>query len=194
MISSALPRAAPSSCSPCSAAASPCAILRSRSSMAPRMTGHTHFITAKTSVANTSICTMSVRFMFTVRSPGSTPSDAARSVRRQRAQERIREGEEQREADTYHRDRIEQAGDQEHLHEQHRQELRLACRALDEAAAENAEADGGAERAHAEDDADGQHRHGLDMCNVFHSISPRNKPDSDTETRAAAVRLSDARR
>src|SRR5256886_10450457 len=31
------------------------------------------------------------------------------------------------------------------------------------------EADGGAEGPHAEDDADGQYGHGLDVCNVFHA-------------------------
>ena len=47
-------------------------------------------------------------------------------------------------------------------------ELRLARGAFEEAATENAEADGGAQRAEAEDDADGQHGHALDVCNAFH--------------------------
>ena len=72
------------------------------------------------------------------------------------AQERIREREEQREADADHRDRVEQAGDDEHLHLQRRGQLRLARGAFQELAAEQAEADGGAERAEAEDDADGE--------------------------------------
>ena len=65
-MSSALPRASVSACSPFSAAASPCAILRERSSMAARMCGQTNFIVPKISKPNTSICTMSVRLMFTI--------------------------------------------------------------------------------------------------------------------------------
>src|ERR1700739_3319540 len=192
-MTSALPRAAASSCSPCAAGGGPCAIFLARSSMAPRMWGQIHFIVPKISRANTTICTRSVRLMFTVRN--SRPERLGcrrRSMRRQRAEERIREREEQREADADHRDRIQEARDQEHLHAQHRQQLRLARGACDEAAAENAEADGGPERAHAEDDADGQHGHGLDVCNVFHSISPRSKPDQKKNPRAAAA-FSDAR-
>src|SRR6202521_5831340 len=95
---------------------------------------------------------------------------ARATVRRaQRIHEGIREREEQREADADHRHRVEQARDQEHLYAQHRQQLRLARRAFDETPAQKAEADGGAEGPHAEDDADGQHGHGLDVCNVFHS-------------------------
>ncbi len=48
-------------------------------------------------------------------------------------------------------------------------QLRLAGRAFEEAATQNAEADSRAERAHAEDDADGKYGHGLDVCNVLHS-------------------------
>src|SRR2546421_272108 len=169
-IVSAWSRAAASSCSPFSAAASPCAILRWRSSMTARMRGQIHFIVPKTSKANTSICTMSGGLMFTSLTPAESRQRAGSSVRRlQRAHEGIREREEQRKADADHRHRVQQARDQEHLHPQHRQQLRLARGALDEATAQDAEADGGAERSHAEDDADGQHGHGLDVCNVFHS-------------------------
>ena len=48
-------------------------------------------------------------------------------------------------------------------------EFRLARHALEEAAAEDAEADGRAERAQAEDDADGKYGHTFNVCNVFHS-------------------------
>src|SRR5262249_51065145 len=185
MMASAWPRASASVCSPFSAAASPCAILRERSSMAVRMPGQIHFIVPQMSTANTTICTMSVRLMFTSFSPDRKRRDALlESVSRHRAEERIGEREEQREADADHRDRVQKAGDQEHLHAQHRQQLRLACGTLDEAPAEDAEGAGGAEGAHAEDDADGQHGHGLDVCNVFHSISPDKtrckKPDAPT--------------
>src|SRR6516225_2104643 len=170
MMASALSRAWDSSFSPSSAAASPCAILRWRSSIALRIGGQIHFIVMRMSVANTSICTTSVRLMFTVRISRGQEPVGKRSVRRlYRGEERIREREEQREADADHRHRVQQARDQEHLHAQHRQQLRLARRALDEAATENAEADRGAECTHAKDDADGQHGHGLDVCNVFHS-------------------------
>jgi hypothetical protein len=49
------------------------------------------------------------------------------------------------------------------------------CRAaaFEKAAAENSEADGGAERAQAEDDADGEHGHGLDVCDSFPFNPPR---------------------
>ena len=40
-------------------------------------------------------------------------------------------------------------------------------------AAEDAEADGGAERSQAEDDADGQHGHGLDVCKFSIQLSSR---------------------
>src|SRR5215469_16135875 len=170
MMASALSRAWESSFSPSSAAASPWAILRWRSSIALRMGGQIHFIVMRMSVAKTIICTTSVRLMFTVRlSRGRKPAGLCSVRRLYRAQERIREREEQREADADHRHRVQQACDQEHLHAQHRQQLRLARRALDEAAAENAEADRGAECTPAEDDANGQHGHGLDVCNAFHS-------------------------
>src|SRR5579862_2650021 len=174
MMASACPRASASVCSPFSAAASPCAILRERSSMAPRMIGQIHFIVPQMSTANTTICTMSVRLMFTVclSRPKRRAALADSVCRLQGAEERVREGEEQREADADHGDRVQQARDQEHLHAQRRQQLGLTSGTLDEASAEDAEADGGAEGAHAEDDADGQHGHGLDVCNVFHSISP----------------------
>src|SRR3984893_17405117 len=175
-MASAWPRAAVSSCSPCSAAASPCAILRERSSIASRMCGQTYFIVPKISKANTSICTISVRLMFTVPSLLPRAASGCASVRRaQRVHEGIREREEQREADADHRHRIQQARDQEHLYAQHRQQLRLARRALDETPAQDAEADGGAEGPHAEDDADGQHGHGLDVCNVFHATLLKDK-------------------
>src|SRR3984893_4990598 len=171
---SALPRASVSSCSPFSAAASPCAILRERSSIAFRMCGQIHFIVPKTSKPNTNICTMSVRLMFT----GYlllAPSLRVSVRRLQRAHERVREREEQREADADHRHRIQQARDQEHLDAQGWQQLRLARRAFDETPAQDAEADGGAEGPHAEDDADGQHGHGLDVCNVFHATLLKDK-------------------
>src|SRR5215472_9821434 len=180
MMTSALPRASDSSCSPFSAAASPSAILRERSSMAASSGGQIHFIVIQMIVANTSICTKSVRLMFTVRASRRRNPGRWRSVPRNRAEERIRECEEQREADTDHRHRVQQSRDQEHLHAQRRQQFRLARRAFDEAPAQDAEADGSAKRDHAEDDADGQHGHGLDVCNVFHSTLLEKKIQTKT--------------
>src|SRR5580698_5273464 len=159
MMTSARSLAEANSCVPFSAAASPAAILRERSSIGPRIIGHTNFIVNQMRTMNTSICTINVRLMFTVVSRPA-PLPVAPLVR-QPGGERIREREEQREADADHGDRVDQRRHDEHLHLQHRSELRLPCRALEKAAAENSEADGGAERSHAEDDADGEHGHGL---------------------------------
>src|ERR1700722_7518859 len=153
---------------PFSAAASPAAILRLRSSIGPRIIGHTNFIVNQIRTMNTSICTINVRLMFTFFSrPARLPGAALVG---QPGSERIREREEQREADADHGDRVDQCRHDEHLDLQHWSELRLPGRALEKAAAKNSEADGGAERAQAEDDADGEHGHGLDGCNIFHSI------------------------
>src|SRR2546421_11407117 len=173
MMASAWSRASLSCCSPLSAAASPCAMRVSRSFIGPRIIGQTNFIVNQVSSMNTIICTTRVRLMFTALSPAG--GSARRSVSRvQRAQERIREREEQREADADHRHRVQQSRDHEHLNAQHRQQLRLARRALDETPAQDTEADGGAGRPQSEDDADRQHGHGLDVCN-FHSALLKNR-------------------
>ncbi len=65
-------------------------------------------------------------------------------------------------------------------------ELGLARRAFEKAAAENSEADGGAERAQTEDDSDGKYGHGLDVCEIIHSILLN-------ETNAELMQLSDSR-
>src|SRR5579862_1700935 len=115
MMTSALLCASASSCSPFSAAASPWAILRARSSMATISFGQPYFMTRKTSVANTIICTMSVRLMFTVLSPArAARAGLVRGL--QCAHERVGEREEQREADTDHGHGVEQTRHQEHLH------------------------------------------------------------------------------
>src|SRR5579864_5556581 len=166
-MASTLSRASARDCSPFSAAASPLAMRASRSFIWPRIIGQTNRIVNQISRMNTIICTIRVRLMFTAWSPAC--ASCAGSVRRvQRAEERVGEGEEQREADADHRDRVQEARHHEHLDAQHRQQLRLTRRALDEAPAEDAETDCGARRAQPEDDADRQHGHGLDVCN-FHS-------------------------
>src|SRR6266700_161144 len=88
---------------------------------------------------------------------------------RQSGGERVRESKEQRETDTDHGDRVHQRRDDEHLDLQHRRKLGLARGTFEEPAAENTEADGGAKRAHAEDDSHGEHGHALYMCKIFHS-------------------------
>ena len=45
---------------------------------------------------------------------------------------------------------------------------RLTCGAFEEATPQDAEADGGTERAEAENDTHGKNGHALDGCNIFH--------------------------
>src|SRR5690348_7861206 len=107
----------------------------------------------------------SVRLMFTADS-------RCRLVRGRRytSEERVREREEQREADADHRHRVDERRDHEETTQQHGAELRLACRTLEQLAAQQAEADGGAQGAQTEDDADGQSRHALYACNFHHFL------------------------
>src|SRR6188768_3161438 len=143
--------------------------------MAPRMIGQIKVITTQMKMANTSIWTMSVTVIFTRVSSANRVLLASRLA--DRNQERVLEREEQREADAHERDRVEQAGDDEHLHLQGRGQFRLARGAFQELAAEQAEADGGSERAHAEDDADGESGETLNVSNIskmFHDSSNLN--------------------
>src|SRR5262245_12807640 len=88
------------------------------------------------------VCPISVR----LKSIEPLPLLAAGAGRRlQLPHEGVREGEEQCDADSDHRDRVEQRDDDEHLRLQHRGELRLACSAFEEAAAQQAHADADAE-------------------------------------------------
>src|SRR5690242_3612872 len=156
--------------------------------------GQMKLIVKKTSRMKTIIWMMSVRLMFTLVSrcecceapvarPKPRRAPQIRLWRRasmprgrpQGGQERIGEHEEQRKADADHRDRIEQARDDEHSDEQRGCELRLARHAFEEATPEDAEADGRAERAHAEDETDGDCGHGLNLCDTFHFLSLRMK-------------------
>src|SRR5690606_10395383 len=96
-----------------------------------------------------------------------------------------------RERDADDRQRVEQARDDEHADLQHVRELRLTRRALEELAAEQAEADAGTERREAEDQADRDGGVRLDQSNEFHLVSPRLKisvtrtPSSDKRSRAS---------
>ncbi len=107
----------------------------------------------------------------------SSPAISRRAGRLlQLPDERVGEGEEERDAHADHRDRVEQRHDDEHLHLQHRGELRLARRAFEEAAAEQAHADADAECAEADEDRDsnrGKSNHS------FHRKSPGRKTVSD---------------
>ena len=130
------------------------------------MIGQIKFITTQMKMANTSIWTMSVTVIFTRVSSTSFRLLSGQPPGVIGPQERVREREEQREADADQRDRVEQAGDDEHLHLQRRGQLRLARGAFQELAAEQAEADGGTERAQAEDEADAESGEALDLGNI----------------------------
>ena len=69
---------------------------------------------------------------------------------------RIGEQEQQGDGDADDGHRVEQAGDDEHLGLQSRSELRLPRRSFQELAAQQREADGGAQRTEANEQADGQ--------------------------------------
>src|SRR4051812_15967301 len=112
--------------------------------------------------------------------------------RSDRSEERVREREEQREADADERDRVEKPCDDEHLHLQRRGEFRLARRAFQELAAEQAEADGGTESAETEDEADAESGEALNLSNfsnVFHVSSNKNQLANKYESVMRLVRL-----
>src|SRR5690606_16180683 len=84
--------------------------------------------------------------------PESRACPAGRSTA-ERGEQRVGEQQQQGDGDADHRHGVEQAGDDEHLGLQHRGQLRLAGRAFDELAAEDGEADRGAEGAEADQEA-----------------------------------------
>src|SRR5688572_22823684 len=165
-------RASASSFRPVSPAAMPSAISLRRFSMTFISTGQMNFMLNQTKTIIAIVCPISVRLK------SIEPLLPARSAARGRRllqlpDERVGEGEEQRDADADHRDRVEQRDDDEHLRLQHRGEFRLACGAFEEAAAQQAHADADAERAEADEDRDsnrGKTNHS------FHRTSPGQKP------------------
>ncbi len=80
----------------------------------------------------------------------------------QGAEQRVGEGEEQRDRKTDDEGRVDQAGEQEHASGEHRDELGLTRGALQELRTHHADADAGAECAEPDDDADGERRAALD--------------------------------
>ena len=87
-------------------------------------------------------------------------------------QQRVGEREHHRHADADQERRIDQAGEQEHAALQHRDQFRLAGSGFKELRAHDADAEGGAERTQADDDADGDGGEGLDVGKCFHGGSP----------------------
>src|SRR5688572_16712110 len=164
-------RASASSFRPVSPAAMPSAISLRRPSMTFISTGQMNFMLNQTKTIMAIVCPISVALKsieLLLR-----PLSAARARRSlQLADERVGEGEEQRDAHADHRHRVEQRDHDEHLRLQHRRELRLARRAFEEAAAEQAHADADAQRAEADQDRDsnrGKTNHS------FHRTSPGRK-------------------
>src|SRR6185312_4373273 len=105
-------------------------------------------------------------------------------------QEGIREHEEEREGDADEGHGVEQGRHDEHSDEQSGGELGLARHALEETAAEDTEADGGAERSHAENQSACKRGHRFYECNVTHSNLRWVIPDWCD----SGVPVSDARR
>ena len=73
----------------------------------------------------------------------------------ERGQQRVGEQQQQRDGHADHRHGVEQAGDDEHLHLQHRGQFRLAGRAFEELAAEDGKTNCGTEGAQADQQASG---------------------------------------
>jgi hypothetical protein len=79
------------------------------------------------------------------------------------SEKRVREREEHRDAEADDERGVDEAQQQEHLRLQLRHELRLARRAFEKAAAHDADADTGAERAQADHETDADAGGGLDL-------------------------------
>src|SRR5688572_23947343 len=163
-------RASASSFRHVSPAVMPSAISLRRFSMTCISTGQMNFMLNQTKTIIAIVCPISVRLKSIEL---LLPARSARGRRLlQLPDERVREGEEERDADADHRDRVEQRDDDKHLRLQHRRELGLACGTLEEAAAEQAHADADAQRAEADEDRDsnrGKTNHS------FHRTSPGRK-------------------
>src|SRR5581483_5041343 len=156
------------SCLPRSAAANPSAICFWRSCIARCSGGQIYLIVSQMKMPNQIAWPSNVALIFTLASP------ANETKRRSTAQrllhdrhERIREQQVQTDTHADHGDRIEQAGDDEHLHLQRRNHLGLTRRTFQEAAAENSETDGRTERAETDQQRDRDSRHTENRCD-FH--------------------------
>src|SRR6185437_4750296 len=171
-----------------SAASRPSAMRLARSSMALTMGGQMYFIVNQTRIRKTSAWAMSVALMLTVaflsRTQSTTCNKFGLPVTSLRGRtgslcqyvggERIDEDHVQRDAHADDRDRVDQADQQEHLALQHRHQFRLARGTLEELAAHQAHADGGADAGEAEHEAgrQGGEAFNTGQCADIHCVSP----------------------
>src|SRR5688572_15261174 len=165
--------ASASSLWPFSPAAMPSAMVLRRSSMTFISTGQMNFMLNQTKTIIAIVCPINVRLKSIEPLPRLPRSAACAGRLLQLPDERVGEGEEQRDTHADHRDGVQERHDDEHLRLQHRGELRLASGALEEAAAQQAHADAYAECAEADEDRDsnrGKTNHS------FHRTSPGQKP------------------
>src|SRR5690606_20940512 len=149
--------ASSSFCWPFSAAARPSAIFVWRSSIAfmrygqmKRMQNHTNTAIAIVWPHKVRLIDMQSPHSFLI---GISRTSAAHRIL-QLADERVGEREVERDTHADHRDGVEQRHDQEHLGLQHRGELRLPCRAFEEAAAQEPHADADAQGAESDENRD----------------------------------------
>src|SRR5262245_13404879 len=139
-----------------------------RASIARNSGGQTNLMVKPISAANTSACETSDSKLTFMLPPGC-PSALAEP-----REQRVAGGEPQRQADADDERGVDQAEQQEHLALQRVGELRLARGGFEEAAAHDADADAGAERAEADHQADADAGVGLhhgDELEFFHCFS-----------------------
>src|SRR5258706_21567 len=149
---------------PCSPAARPSAICFWRCSIARISGGQMNLTVNQMNSAKASACAIRVRVRFMCGSWRSRPAPASgsRHLAAQRAEQRVGEREEHADPEADDERGVDQAEQQEHLGLQRRDHLRLARRALEEAAAHDAHAHAGAERAQPDHKADSHPGVGLD--------------------------------
>src|SRR6187401_3241010 len=150
---------------PFSAAARPFAISVWRCSIAFMITGQMYFMQNQTNTIiaiDWPINVPKLRFTGALLefygADAVAPAAALAARGLQLADERIGEREEQRDADTDHRDGVEQRDHEEHLRTQHRSQLRLARSAFEESAAEKSHPDADAEGAEADQESNRDRR------------------------------------
>src|SRR5690348_817470 len=169
-----------------SAASRPSAMRLARSSMAFMIGGQMYFIVYQTRIRKTMIWAMSVAFRLTVailsRESGvqqgcrvrlRCSADGTRSRTHDFA-EWVDEDQVQRDTHADDRDRVDQADQQEHLALQHRHQLGLARGTLEELAAHQTHADGGADAGEAQHEARSQGGEAFNtgQCADIHCVSP----------------------
>src|SRR5690606_24868696 len=102
--------------------------------------------------------------------PGHGPPRGSSAL--QGADQRVGETEEQGDGQADDERRVDQAGEQEHTALQHRDQLRLAGGRLEELGTHDRDAEAGAERAEADDDADREGGQTLNVGDELHGASP----------------------